>query len=39
VKVLGIEDVKLILGLDPLQIMAVGGVVTTGDGFTVTMIL
>jgi hypothetical protein len=39
VKVLGIEDVKLIAGLDPLQVIAVAGVVTTGDGFTVTMIL
>jgi hypothetical protein len=38
-KVLGIEAVKLIAGLDRLQVIAVGGVVTVGDGFTVTMML
>jgi hypothetical protein len=39
VNVLGIEDVKLIAGLNPLQVIAVSGAVITGDGFTVTMIL
>jgi hypothetical protein len=39
VNVLGIEDVKLIAGLEPLHVIAVGGVVTTGDGLTVTMML
>jgi len=37
-KVLAIEAVKLMPGLVPLQIVAVGEFVTTGLGLTVTMI-
>ena len=36
-KVLGAVDVRLILGLVPLQIAAVVAVVLTGAGFTVTV--
>lgn len=39
VKVLGIEAVRLIFGLVPLQINAVAGVVTAGAGSTVTVIV
>jgi hypothetical protein len=39
VKLLAIEAVKLIFGLVPLQITAVFVVVTTGFGFTVTVIV
>jgi hypothetical protein len=39
VNVLSIEDVKLIAGLDPLQVIAVADVVTIGDGLTVTIML
>jgi hypothetical protein len=35
-KLLGVLDVKAIFGLDPLQILAVAGFVTTGVGLTVT---
>lgn len=38
-KVLGKEAVKLIFGPDPLQVVAVGAVVTTGAGLTVTVIV
>lgn len=38
VNVLGVEAVKLIFGLVPLQIVDVAGVVTTGTGLTVTVI-
>ena len=36
--VLGKEAVKLILGPDPLQVVATSAVVTTGVGLTVTVI-
>jgi hypothetical protein len=39
VNVLGIEAVKLIEGLEPLQVIAVAGVVIEGDGLTVTIML
>ena len=39
VKVPGMEDVKLIAGLEPLQVIAVDCVVTIGDGLTVTVML
>jgi len=39
VKVLAIVAVKLILGLVPLQMVAVDEFVTTGLGFTVTVIV
>ena len=39
VKLLGAEAVNAIFGLTPLQIVAVVGVVTTGPGFTVTVIV
>ena len=38
-KVLATEAVKLIFGLDPLQVEAVFEVVTTGTGLTVTVIV
>jgi hypothetical protein len=38
-KLLGAEAVNAIFGLPPLQIVAVADVVTTGLGFTVTMIV
>lgn len=38
-KVLGIDDVKLIFGLVPLQMVAVLDVVTVGPGLTVTVIV
>ena len=37
VKLLVIEDVRLIFGLVPLQMKVVGGVVTVGAGLTVTV--
>jgi hypothetical protein len=39
VKVLGVLDVRVILGLVLLQILAVEGVVTLGSGLTVTVIV
>jgi hypothetical protein len=39
VKLLGADAVKLIFGLTPLQIVVVFGVVTTGPGLTVTVIV
>jgi hypothetical protein len=39
VKLLGADAVKLIFGLKPLQIVAIAGVVTTGTGLTVTVIV
>jgi hypothetical protein len=39
VNVLGALAVKLILGPVPLQVVAVLGVVTTGFGFTVTVMV
>jgi uncharacterized protein Usg len=39
VKLLGADAVKLIFGLTPLQIVAVVGVVTTGTGLIVTVIV
>jgi hypothetical protein len=38
-KLLGIEAVKLILVLAPLQMVAVLAVITTGAGLTVTVIV
>ena len=38
-KVLGVLDVKLILGDVPLQVIAVAELVTTGFGLTVTVIV
>ena len=37
--VLGIFEVKVMFGLDPLQVDAVGVFVTFGLGFTVTVIV
>jgi len=37
--VLGADAFKAILGEDPLQVAAVFGVVTTGVGFTVTVMV
>jgi len=39
VNVLGIDEVRFIFGLVPLQMEAVAGVVTTGAGLTVTVIV
>jgi uncharacterized protein (DUF697 family) len=38
-KLLGVLAVKVVLKLVPLQMLAVGGLVTAGDGFTVTVIV
>jgi hypothetical protein len=39
VKLLGVLDVKMILGPVPLQVLAVEGLVTDGVGLTVTVIV
>ena len=38
-KLHGVLDVKVIFGLDPLHVLAVAGLVTTGAGSTVTVIV